>query len=395
LARDAAASAAFDELYANAPCGLLVTAPDGTIRVVNDTFLAWTGYARQDLTGTRFVDLLSPGGRLYHETHYMPMLQMQSTVREIAFDVVCADRRRIPVLVNARADRDENGAITAIHVAVLEATERREYERELMRAKQRAEESEAHAQDLARTLQRTLMPPAVPKVDGLDLGAVYRPAGTGDEVGGDFYDVFQVSADDWVVAIGDVCGKGVDAAIVTALVRYTTRAAAVEHAGAARVLEIVNEVLLHHDTERYCTVALLRLRRRGAGWDVTVALGGHPPPLRKARDASLVEVGEPGLLLGIFEQPHLAESSLRLEAGDLLVLYTDGITEGRRGNEFFGEARLADAIASAEGSAQEQAASIAHQVLEFQGQVTRDDLAAVVVRVPEDIEPRCAGAPDA
>jgi sigma-B regulation protein RsbU (phosphoserine phosphatase) len=380
------ASAMFADIYARAACGLLVTAPDGTITIVNDTLLRWTGFARRDLVGTKFVDLLSPGGRLYHETHYMPMLQMRSAGREIAFDIVGADRRRIPVLVNARAERDERDGIAAIHVAVLEATERRAYERELMRAKRRAEESEAHAHELARTLQQTLIPPALPKVDGLDLGAVYRPAGTGDEVGGDFYDVFQISADDWVVTIGDVCGKGVDAAIVTALVRYTTRAAAVEHAGAARVLETVNEVLLHHDTERYCTVALLRLRRRGAAWHVTIALGGHPPPLRtRARTGSLDEVGQAGLLLGIFDRPHLPEESIALEAGDALVLYTDGITEGRNADDFFGESRLAAAVAAADGSAQDRAASIAGQVLEFQDHVTRDDLAVVVVRLPEDV----------
>ena len=82
---------------------------------------------------------------------------------------------------------------------------------------------------LARTLQQTLIPPALPHDPGLDVAAVYRPAGDGDEIGGDFYDVFQIGVDDWVVAVGDVQGKGVDAAVVTALARYTIRAAAVEH----------------------------------------------------------------------------------------------------------------------------------------------------------------------
>jgi sigma-B regulation protein RsbU (phosphoserine phosphatase) len=197
-----------------------------------------------------------------------------------------------------------------------------------MRAKRSAEESEAHANLLARTLQTTLIPPALPRVDGLDLGAVYRPAGTGEEVGGDFYDVFQVSADDWVVAIGDVCGKGVDAAIVTALVRYTTRAAAVEHAEAGRVLEVVNDVLIRHDTERFCTVALLRLRRRAGAWNVTIALGGHPFPLLRRDDGpELAEAGRPGLLLGVFASPQLPEHTIELRPGDSLVLYTDGVTE--------------------------------------------------------------------
>jgi sigma-B regulation protein RsbU (phosphoserine phosphatase) len=381
----AASGGDFAALYADAPCGLLVMAADGKITIVNDTFLRWTGFDRDQLVGRRFVELLSPGGRLYHETHFMPMLQMQSTVREIAIEIVCADRRRIPVLVNARANRDEREAVTSVHVAVIEATERREYERELMRAKKRAEESEAHANLLACTLQKTLIPPALPRVNGLDLGAYYRPAGDGEEVGGDFYDVFQVSADDWVIAIGDVCGKGVDAAIVTALVRYTARAAAVEHADAARVLESVNEVLLRHDTDRFCTVALLRLRRRPAGWQVTVSLGGHPPPLlKRASDGALIELGRPGLLLGVFEGADLPEDVVHLDAGDVLVLYTDGVTEGRNADDFFGEERLAAAVMAADGTAQDQAAYLGDEVLEFQRNETRDDIAVVVVQVPRD-----------
>jgi sigma-B regulation protein RsbU (phosphoserine phosphatase) len=372
------------DLYANAPCGLLVTAANGAITVVNDTFLAWTKFDRAELVDRRFADLLSPGGRLYHETHFMPMLQMQGSVREIAFELVGADRSQLPVLVNARAVRSEDDQISAIHVAVFEATERRQYERELLDAKQRAEASEARANILAHTLQANLIPPALPRVDGLDLGAIYRPAGSGDEVGGDFYDVFKVATDDWVVSIGDVCGKGVDAAVVSALVRHTTRAAAVEHPAAAHVLATVNEVLLRHDTDRFCTVALLRLRRDASCWQVTMSLGGHPLPLYKEAGGSpLTELGRPGLLLGAFDHPNLPEDTIRLEPGDAVALYTDGITEGRNGDDFFGEDRLAAAFRSAEGTAQEQAARIAHEVLVFQRNDTRDDIAVVVIRVPE------------
>ena len=196
--------------------------PDGTIIKVNATFLALTGYAREDLVGRRrFVDLLTGGGRIYHETHYAPMLRLHGIAREIALDLVCADGRRLPVLVNAVLERDEAGSPLVIRTAVFDASHRRRYEEELLREKQRAT-------SLARTLQQTLIPPHVPSIDGLQVAAEYRPAGDGTEVGGDFYDIFQADDDDWVVTIGDVCGKGVGAAVVTALARYTLRAAAMQ-----------------------------------------------------------------------------------------------------------------------------------------------------------------------
>ena len=203
---------------------LLPTTPDGTIIKVNQTFLTWTRYQRSELVGRRrFIDLLTGGGRIYHETHYAPMLHTQGMVREIALDILGADRARTPALVNAILERDDAGTPIVIRVAVFDATERRAYERDLLG--QRAQDSDARSRLLARTLQQSLIPPALPLIGGLDVAAAYRPAGSGDEIGGDFYDVFQVGASDWFVAIGDV-RQGVDAAVVTALVRYTIRAAA-------------------------------------------------------------------------------------------------------------------------------------------------------------------------
>jgi sigma-B regulation protein RsbU (phosphoserine phosphatase) len=248
--------------YERAPCGFASTSPDGLVVNVNQTFLDWTGFGRDDLVGVRrLAELLSVGGRMYHDTHYVPMLLMQGYVREIAVEIVAADQHRIPVLLNAALERDEAGAPTVIRVVILDATERREYERELLRAKVRAEESEARATALARTLQQTLIPPLPPAIPGLEVGAVYRPAGAGDEVGGDFYDVFQIADDDWVIAIGDVVGKGVDAAVVTSLVRHTLHAVAVRSPGSATVLRELNRVMLDSSSERWCTVALARRRR--------------------------------------------------------------------------------------------------------------------------------------
>ncbi|MES1240831.1 MAG: ATP-binding protein [Acidobacteriota bacterium] len=131
-----------DELYEEAPCGYISALPEGTIIKVNRTFLTWTGYDRDDLVGLRrFQDLLAPGGRIFHETHYAPLLRMQGSVREIALDVMCADGRRLPVLVNSVLKTDGGGAPRLVRTTVFNATHRKEYERELLRERQRAEEA--------------------------------------------------------------------------------------------------------------------------------------------------------------------------------------------------------------------------------------------------------------
>ncbi|MGX6605061.1 SpoIIE family protein phosphatase [Micromonosporaceae bacterium Da 78-11] len=131
------------DLYDHAPCGYLTTLPDGTIVKVNETFLTWTGYKREELVGhRRFRDLLSSGGQIYHETHYAPLLRMQDDVHEVAFDMVCADGRRLPTLVNSVLGRDKAGQPRAIRTTIFNATERRGYEHELLLARRTAEASE-------------------------------------------------------------------------------------------------------------------------------------------------------------------------------------------------------------------------------------------------------------
>ncbi|MCU1452074.1 MAG: rsbP 3 [Acidimicrobiales bacterium] len=377
LADDAA------ELYDRAPCGYLSTAPDGTITKVNQTLLTLTGFERADLVGRRrFAELLTPGGRIYHETHYAPLLLMHGEAREIALEIVAADGTRLPVLVNSVLERDAAGAPVVVRTAVFDATERRAYERELLLAKQRAEESEERAKVLAVTLQETLIPPSPPDIEGLDVGASYRPAGTGAEIGGDFYDIFEIAEADWVVAIGDVCGKGVEAATITALARYTIRAAAVRHANPADALETLHRVLWGTQTSRFCSAALTRLRRSASGWHATVALGGHPQPLLVRPGTAPRRVGTPGRLLGITATGRSHDAEVELGPGDVLVLYTDGIPEGRRGREFYGEERLLAAIEQHHGSAQSLTDDIVADVVAFQGGLPRDDIAVVALRVP-------------
>jgi phosphoserine phosphatase RsbU/P len=371
-----------EALYERAPCGYLSTSADGTIIKVNQTFLTLTGYQRSELVGRRrFVDLLTPGGRIYHETHYAPSLQMQGSVREIAVDLVRADGQRFPALVNSVLER-RPGVPVVVRTAVFDATHRREYERELLRAKEQAEASERRANALARTLQQTFVPPLPPEVPGLDVAAGYRPAGTGDEVGGDFYDVFQVAADRWTVVIGDVCGKGVEAAVVTALARHTIRARAMTDDRPSSILATLNSVLLHEDRDRFCTVVVASLERVGEAWSATVCSAGHAAPLL-ARGDELLELTVPaGFPVGLFDEPPFLDATVQLLPGDRLVFVTDGVVEGRREGEFFGDDRLADFVRAFPGDAAELVESVLSAVVDFQGGRPRDDIAIVAVSVP-------------
>ena len=375
------------ELYDNAPCAYLSSLPDGTIVKANATFLTWTGFERTDVVGRRrFQELLAPGDRIFYETHFGPALRMQGQVREIAVEVVCHDGTRLPVLVNAVLQRDAAGNGIAIRTALFDATERRAYERELVAARQRAEASEARATALARTLQSTFLPPELVHVEGLELAGGYRPSGDGSEVGGDFYDAFEIDASTWGVVLGDVCGKGAEAAVVTALARYTVRAEALRAARPSEVLLRLHDVLVRDHPERFLTAVFLRLRRDPSdpgGFEVTIALGGHPSPVRIRASGVVDLVGVPGSILGMLDEATVTDTTVRLTPGDTLVLSTDGITEARRDGEFFGEERLARLVGDAGGiGAAALADELVATAVEFQDGATRDDIAVLVLRVP-------------
>ena len=166
---------------------------------------------------------------------------------------------------------------------------------------------------VARTLQRSLLPPDLPDVPGVELAAVYHPAGGGGDVGGDFYDAFETGEGDLFLAIGDVCGKGAPAAALTGIARHTVRAAAVRERSPRVILRTLNQALLRQAIERrFCTVALGRLETTTAGARLTICCGGHPPPLMIRRDGTVEEAGLPGTLLGIYEQVQLSDLTVEL-----------------------------------------------------------------------------------
>jgi hypothetical protein len=230
---------------------------------------------------------------------------------------------------------------------------------------------------IAQTLQASLLPPLPPEIPGLETAALYRPVGAGNEVGGDFYDVFSTGAGEWFAVIGDVCGKGAEAAAVTALARYTIRAAAMPHTSPAGVLQRLNAAMLHQGAGRFVTIACARLQLGEDAVEATVACGGHPFP-RVLRAGGTVEaLGTAGTLLGVLERVRLADRSTRLGPGDALILYTDGLTEAAAPAVWTPE-RLDAVVAGARGRPAQ--GIVEHLAAAVEGPL-RDDLALVAMRV--------------
>ena len=239
---------------------------------------------------------------------------------------------------------------------------------------------------IARTLQQSLLPVELPDIPGVETAARFRPTGEGNEVGGDFYDVFETGDRGWTVVMGDVCGKGPDAAAVTALARYTLRAAAMRQHLPSRCLSMLNEALLRQrDDRRFCTVAYAYIEPLERGARVGVSSGGHPLPLVLRADGSVEPVGAPGTLLGVVPDPDLEDRAITLDPWDTLVFYTDGVIESRASSDgVLDERRLGELIATCAGRGPDTIAAMVEDaaVLSQNGR-PRDDIAVLVLRVTE------------
>ena len=377
-----------EDYYENAPCGHVMAWPDGRIARINATMSDWLGHDRSDLLGTPFTDLLTVGGRIHYETHFSPLLRAQGQVSGIAVDLVAADGSRLPVFVTANVKRNEDGGPVLIRITAQDARDRRSYERELLEARQRADRERARVQVLATTLQRSLLPPRLSPPEGLDAAAYYHPASE-DDVGGDFYDLFPLSAKKWGFFLGDVSGKGAGAAAITSLTRYTLRAAAVYDDEPDAVLHNLNTVLgheFHGDDPRFCTVVFGVLEPADDGFDVALATGGHPPALLLGADGRAQYVDTVGgQMVGMISQPQFVSRSLRLRPGDTMVLYTDGLTEARTGIGIEryddDDALLGFAAARAPSSAADVVTAIRSLLSGF-GSGLQDDVAVMAIGVP-------------
>lgn len=342
-----------EELYEQAPCGYLSTLMDGTIAKINTTLLDWLGLDRSRVVGRmRFADLLTVGGKLYHETHFAPLLQMKGEVSGIALDIKAAAGQRIPVLVTSKVKTSNDGEPLLIRTTVFDARDRRAYETELLRSRRAAEEARRQAeadrerlQEALAVLQQSLLPAELPTVPGVEAASYYHTASP-DLLGGDFYDLFPLSTGRWAFFLGDVCGKGPQAAAVTSLTRYTLRAAALHDADPVTVLTTLNTVLHERyasgDT-RYCTAIFGVLEPGDGRVGVHLASGGHPSALIQRADGTADYLPTPGgMLIGVLPQAQFTAVRARLLPGDTMLLYTDGLTEARTGpgRELYGEDAL-------------------------------------------------------
>jgi sigma-B regulation protein RsbU (phosphoserine phosphatase) len=335
------------------------------------------GYKRDEVLGHFMADLLIPSTlRAAHQRGFEAHLRGKDSSilgRRIEVRGLHKDGQEFPVeLAIVRIDWSGPALFTAF---IRDITERRLAEQALVESRERFA-------DLASTLQRSLLPPTLPVVPGVDVAALYHPAGEGFEVGGDFYDLFETGKDDWHLVLGDVEGKGPEAATVTALARYTLRAAAIRNRKPAVILSMLNQAIIRDGSNRYCTVSYARMRPRGNGhMRLSAASGGHPLPLRVRLDGTVEPVGVHGPLLGLLDEVRLTEVRVDIGPSELVVFYTDGITEARRGGEEFGDDRFAKLLESLCGAAPHAVVNaVGEAVLEFQGGQAADDFCIVAVR---------------
>jgi serine phosphatase RsbU (regulator of sigma subunit)/anti-sigma regulatory factor (Ser/Thr protein kinase) len=244
-----------------------------------------------------------------------------------------------------------------------------------------------HEHEIAQTLQRSLLPPSLPEIPGVALAARFRPAGAGDEVGGDFYDMFEMGDDRWGIAVGDICGKGAAAATVTALARYTLRATALHQRTPSRILRVLNEALLRHaPDQRFCTIAYAALEP--AAGRLEFASGGHPPPLLM-RDGDVQALGSSGTILGIMDEPPLLDKKVELLPGDTVLFYTDGVTDAHAPQRQLSQEQLMAALAECRGQSPPEVAShIEAFALGGSEAPPRDDIAIVVISLEEGARSR-------
>jgi sigma-B regulation protein RsbU (phosphoserine phosphatase) len=365
---------------------------DGRVIDFNPAAQEVFGYRREDAVGQPLSELIIPPE--YRELHRAALARFIATEeptilnRRLELTGMRADGSTFPVeLTVTRVGTRRPPRFAGF---LRDITQRKASERELNRllggehaARVRAEAAELRARQVSEALQRSLLPPHLPAIPGMELSAAYR-AGTADSVvGGDFYDVLGLGEGRWGIAIGDVAGKGPEAASITGLARYTLRTAAAQHAGPADVLRALNEALLREGADhRLCTAVFGILSSAGPHPTLRLAIGGHPSPLLLRADGTVETVGAPGTLLGATPSPVFHDQDIALAAGDALLLYTDGVTEARTADGRFGLERLKAVLAGCAGLGAAQLADRVERTVGELGDPTAggDDVALLVLR---------------
>ncbi|MFF5937444.1 SpoIIE family protein phosphatase [Streptomyces sp. NPDC012508] len=242
---------------------------------------------------------------------------------------------------------------------------------------------------ISQSLQRSLLPPGLPQIDGVEVEVIYRAAGEGNEVGGDFYDLFPIRDNAYGFAIGDVCGTGPEAAAVTGLARHALRLLAREGFGGPAVLERLNAAILDEGARsRFLTLLYGELWPQEDGSAILkVVCAGHPLPLRLRQDGTVVPAADPQPLLGVLDDLELYEQTITLEPGDVLLCVTDGVTERREGTRMLGDDGLIEVLKTCTGlTAGAVAARILRAVERFAQEPASDDMAILAMRLPEPLD---------
>ncbi len=241
---------------------------------------------------------------------------------------------------------------------------------------------------IARTLQASLLPDRLPSIQGLDLAVRYSAAGEGTDVGGDFYDIYRIDEDAWTAVVGDVCGTGPVAASQTSLARHVVRLCGQRGDDAVTALSWLNRALTERTPTPFLTMAHVELRLDGAGADLKVTLAGHPLPIVVGANGVARLVGAPGSLLGAFDEVRLCPVADRLDTGDTLVMYTDGIFDvapphGLTESEVV--TLVAEAVTDASGSAEGVVDAIHDRLMStLPAHERTDDMAVLVLQVRPD-----------
>ncbi|MFI6288530.1 SpoIIE family protein phosphatase [Streptomyces sp. NPDC051018] len=239
---------------------------------------------------------------------------------------------------------------------------------------------------ISQSLQRSLLPPESPQIPGVEVEVIYRAAGEGNEVGGDFYDVFPIRDGAYGFAIGDVCGTGPEAAAVTGLARHALRLLAREGFGGPAVLERLNAAILDEGARsRFLTLLYGELWPQDDGSaQLKVVCAGHPLPLRLRPDGTVEAAAEPQPLLGVMDDLELYEQIVTLAPGDVLLCVTDGVTERREGTRMLGDEGLTEVLTGCTGlTAGAVASRVLRAVERFAAEPASDDMAILAMRIPE------------
>jgi len=286
------------------------------------------------------------------------------------------------------------GVIVAATVAMLvnRLLERRDTAMALAADNERLYDEQRH---IAETLQLSLLPQQLAQPPGTVVAARYWPAGAANLIGGDFYDLFAVDDGRWALTIGDVCGKGIEAASLTGLARHTIRASARSAAEPSDVLRSVHIALRDHEPATFCTACFAFISTTESGAiRLTLTLGGHPAPLLRRADGTVTEVGVAGSLLGMIE-PTLHDTVVDLGDGDLIVLYTDGLTDAP-GDQSVPMDEIIDTLSRLGDHPIEQLADDIRALKRRRRPGgSADDTALVIVRVGEPAAVAEAGYPSA